>query len=238
MIDSNIAYLDRPAYAPVYTGRLVGLQPGRVKRWLRGYKYKFHPTIKFSKRTKIKVQPSVVRREGAKDSMYASFLDLIDLLFVKSFVEYGISLQKLRLALQEAEHIIGGHHFAQRKFFTSGNKIYLEVKEKGGAIKELLSGGQWVIAPIIKQIATQIDFSDVHGFAERWYPCGEDNLIVIDPLKSFGSPCLKNKNIKTSVIYDLYLAENENIDKVCSWLSINSDEANSAVNFEKSISLQ
>ena len=238
MKSSIIEYLDRPAYAPVYTGKLIGLHPARVRRWLRGYSYESHIAVKSNGKRKSKKQPSVIKRGVAKDSIYASFLDLIDLLFVRSFIEHGISLQKLRRALREAELIIGGHHFAQRKFFTDGRNIYLEVKEEGSAIKELLSGGQWVIAPIIKKISTQIDFSAVHGFAERWYPLGEDELIVIDPLKAFGSPCLKDKNMKTSTIYDLYIAENENLEKVCGWLSIDNDEAKSAIEFEQRLKLQ
>ena len=45
--------------------------------------------------------------------------------------------------------------------------IYLEVRERGRAIVELLSGGQWVIAPVIRQLATEIAFGSPEGLARR-----------------------------------------------------------------------
>jgi len=231
----EMEYLDQPTYAPTFTAKLVGLSSHRVRRWLRGYSYdNNYKFLKGSVNIKTKI-PAVVKRDGTQDSKYASFLDLIDLLFIKHFITSGISLQKLRLALSESESILGGHHFAQREFFTHGKSIYLKVKNKGGAITELLSGGQWAIAPIIEQTAKRIDFSEVHGYAERWYPLVDSKNVVIDPLVSYGSPSLKNKNLKTSIIYDLFLSENKNVEKVCSWMEITMDEALSAIKFEQTL---
>ena len=95
-----------------------------------------------------------MRRGEAATSPFASFLDLIDLLFVKKFVEYGLSIQRLRQALAEADRIFDGHHFAQRRFWTEGSDIYLEIsprRSEAEALLQLLSGGQWAIAPVIKQ---------------------------------------------------------------------------------------
>ena len=115
---------DYPIYDPTYAGRLVGISTGRVKRWLEGYEYKYHISTGSEVRTGEK-EPIVKRTTSTP---YATFLDLIDLLFIKQFLDHGISLQKLRLAFDEAEKIFGDHHFAQRKFFTSGDNIYLKVK--------------------------------------------------------------------------------------------------------------
>ena len=77
-----------------------------------------------------------------------------------------------------AEHLtkptrfLGTSHFARRLFFTDGANVYLEVRERGAAILELLSGGQWVIAPVIRQLATKIDFGSPEGMAHRWFPLG------------------------------------------------------------------
>ena len=56
--------------------------------------------------------------------------------------------------------------------------MYVEVRERGDAILQLLSGGQWVIAPIIQQLAEQIEFDAPTGLARRWYPMGRSGLIV------------------------------------------------------------
>lgn len=209
--------------------RLVGLSTDRVRRWLRGYEYKY-----FRSQPVMKKQDPVIQRSGAAGSSYASFLDLIDILFVKKFIESGISLQKLRLALQEAEEILGGqHHFAQRKFWTDGHNIYLQVQDRADAILQLLANGQWVIAPIIVQTAKHIDFSEITGYAERWYPLGRNRCVVLNPKIAFGSPSIIGKGIETANVYDLYKAESENVEAVCSWMGITKNEVKDAVEFEQ-----
>jgi hypothetical protein len=90
-VNQDFEPLDVPMYSPAMASRLVGLESSRVRRWLQGYEYTYQ---------------------------YASFVDLIDLLFVKKFVEHGISVQRLRKALDEAVDLTGEHHFAHRRFWT------------------------------------------------------------------------------------------------------------------------
>jgi hypothetical protein len=58
-VNQDFEPLDVPMYSPAMASRLVGLEPSRVRRWLQGYEYTYQ---------------------------HASFVDLIDLLFVKKFV--------------------------------------------------------------------------------------------------------------------------------------------------------
>ena len=224
--------LDTPTYSATMAGRLVGLRPERVRRWLQGYQRAYLNGPDGEKRISH-ISPVVCREDDCEVS-YASFLDLIDLLFVKQFLDHGISLQKVRKALAEAKEILGDSHFAKKRFFNDGRKIYLQVKDKRPeALLELLSGGQWSIPSIIKQTSYQIDFNEVSEFAERWYPPGVNNLIVLDPRISFGAPTIVKRGIPTANIFDLYNAENKNIDKVSSWMELKNYEIESAINFEK-----
>lgn len=220
---------DVPTYTAAETGRLVGLQPSRVRRWLRGYEYDL--TERETSTTRRVRQVPVIHR-GDSDAPFASFLDLVDLLFVKRFLDAGLSLQKLRRAMDEADNLIGGHHFAQRSFFTDGRNIYMEVKGRAEALLELLTGGQWVIAPVIRHLATEIKFHESTGFAERWFPLGPNAAVVVDPRVSFGAPTIVNRGIETANVYDLYLGENERTDAVASWLGIDVKEVQDAVAFE------
>lgn len=224
--------LDTPMYSAPTAGRLVGLTTNRVRRWLLGYEYPAGPEAE----RRIVHKGPVISRDEAAESSYASFLDLVDLLFVKEFLDRGISLQKLRKALREAEQILGEHHYAQRDFFTDGNRIYLQVRKasrRADALLELLSGGQWVIAPIIKQLAHQIQFHELTGFAQRWFPLGLRGLIVVDPEISFRMPSLVGRGIATANIYDLFLGEGKTLDHVCSWMNLHEREVQAAVNFER-----
>ena len=221
---------DVPAYTPAEAGRLVGLRAGRIRRWLQGYEYKYHPSDGSTDR---RVRQAPVIHRGGTAAPFATFLDLIDLLFVRKFLDEGISLQKLRRALNEADALIGGHHFAQRSFFTDGRNIYLQVKDKADALLELLSGGQWVIAPVIKQLAKEIKFHHQTGFAEQWYPLGPESHVVIDPRIAFGAPSIVRRGVETANIYDLYVAERHRLNVVCEWMELDEPEVEDAIRFEE-----
>ncbi len=223
--------LEEPMYPPSFASTLVGVSKGRVSRWLRGYAYKYVPAGS-SEQVRRRQQPLVKREDLA--SPYASFLDLVDLLFVKGFLDHGISLQKIRRALTEAEALLGERHFAQRDFWTDGRHIYLQVREETEDLLELLSGGQWVIAPVIKQHAQRIDFAKESGLAERWYPLGRSRHIVLDPTIAFGRPSLVGRGVETANLYDLFLAEG-NSKPIAEWMGITPGEVDAAVEFESAI---
>ncbi|MDH5706189.1 MAG: DUF433 domain-containing protein [Candidatus Aminicenantes bacterium] len=220
-----------PMYFTAEVARLVDISRYRVHRWLEGYVF----TLESGRRR----QRPVVQRAWQDQAYphYASFLDLVDLLFVKRFLDYGVSLQKLRKALDEAKEVLGTDHFARQSFFTDGKNICLEVKkrgkEKGGAILELLSGGQWVISDVIKQLAHQIDFDKTTELACRWFPAEGNRIVVLDPLISFGRPIIIGKGITTENIFDLFIAEGEATQPVCNWMDLTSEEIEAAVKFEK-----
>jgi len=230
-MSQSVDLLDTPMYSPIFVARLVGLRPERVRRWLRGYKYRYASVLGAQPETREK-RP-VVHRRGAEGSSFASFLDLIDLLFVKRFVGTGLSLQRLRLALDETTELLGDHHFAQRRFWTDGHEIYLQVREKSNSLIQLLTRGQWAIAPIIQATALQIDFSEATSLAEKWFPLGRQRPIVLDPKVAFGSPSIVKRGILTSNVYDLYMAEDKNLGSVCTWMGVDEEEARTAVEFEQ-----
>lgn len=214
-------------YQSSEAGRLVGLNTTRVRRWLKGYNYYNGSDIHH-------IRPVLHRSAAKESSNYASFFDLIDLLFAKQFLDNGISLQRLRKSLDEATKVLGTNHFARETFFSDGKNIYLKVRKHDGNLLQLLSGGQWVIAPIIMQLAKQIVFDHHTGLARRWMPQAGGGLVILDPLISFGRPSIK-KGIDTASIYDLYVAEGESIARVCSWMKLTPQEVEAAVSFETAI---
>jgi uncharacterized protein (DUF433 family) len=223
--------LEEPMYTSAMAARLTKLSATRVRRWLKGYRFSYE--ARGGETRRVQMRP-VVERPVEKDS-YASFLDLIDILFVKQFVDHGVSLQRVRKALEEAQELLGGYHFAQRTFFTSGKSIYLQIRDEADALLELLSGGQWVIAPFVKELATQVDFHDTSGLAERWYPMGRNGLIVLDPRVSFGTPTIVDRGVETANVFDLYAAESENVDAVSWWMKLRPEEVRAAVEYEQKL---
>jgi uncharacterized protein (DUF433 family) len=217
--------LSAPTYSIAEAHRLTRLSRWRISRWLRGYKYDGGE------------QEPVIKRKIPPESTYASFLDLIDLLFVNKFIERGFSLQYIRKALEEARKYLGTPHFARSKFFIASDKIILGLPKSSNYMIALLTGGQTAIGEIIETVYDKLDFEEVTDFefASRWYPLGRDGYIVIDPQISFGRPTVKGRGIATENIYDLYLGENKKIKPVKEWFQIPRYEIQAAIRFETSL---
>lgn len=219
--------LTRPSYSAPEAGQLVGVTPARVRRWLRGYHY--------AQPHGGRRQPPLLSRDNDPGTSCASFLELVDLLFVRRFLDAGVSLRTLRRALGEATEILGVTHFAGQRFFTDGRKVYLEIRNNADALLQLISGGQWTITPVIKALAERIDFDDASGLACRWYPRGKEGRVVLDPAMSFGRPTLVGHSVATSNILDFYQAEGESLQAACDWWGLSPEDVEAAVNFELSI---
>lgn len=223
--DKLLISLSAPAYSIAFTSHLVGIQPWSVGRYLRGYfEYKYQ------------VQQPPIIEQSKKGSTYASFLDLVDLLYVKEFHKRGFTIQYLRLALAEAKHYLGSPHFARSEFYTSSNEIAMRLPKDGNLIA-LMTGGQLTIPEITEKLSDKLDFENIteFGFARRWYPKGKNGSIVIDPQISFGRPTLSGYNVPTANIYDLYLGEKEKYSTVSKWFNIPIPEIKTAVQFEHSL---
>lgn len=231
MTDS-LEILDTPMYTVAEAGRLTKLHPSRIRRWLRGYPYKLTDS---NGGLRTMRQKPLVERQGTVDSIYASFLDVIDLLFIKEFLQADFTLQFLRKAFEDTKKLTGSHHFAQSVFFVERRKIFVQTDKIDGksVLVELLTNGQVVLDHIVKQYAKKIDFDKFSDFAERWHPLGKNKNVIIDPRISFGRPTVKGYGVTTDAVYDLYLAENKNIKLVGNWFSLQERDVIAVVEFEK-----
>src|SRR6266545_4929171 len=91
--------------------RLTRVSTGRIRRWLRGYKF----------RTKKKEHQSRALWRGQLEpidySLALGFLDLIEIRFVDSFLKAGVSWAMLRQARQRAEEMFKvSHPFCTNQF--------------------------------------------------------------------------------------------------------------------------
>jgi uncharacterized protein (DUF433 family) len=244
MIDQSLLYenetyqvLNAPSYPIAEASRLVGISNGRIARWLRGYEY----TYEVASGTEIRggSQEPVVQRTVSEESSYVTFLELIDLLYVKKFLDKNFSLYHIRKLLNDARKYTNIPHFASSRFLAYGNKIFLDQKKssKGSNLIALLTGGQFAFREIIEQIGDKIDFENITGYelASRLYPLGKNGDIVIDPRISFGKPTIIGYRITTSNIYDTFLGENKEIKNISKWYKIPAGKIASAVRFETSL---
>ena len=195
-------------YEAAEVGRWAGQKPSRVRRWLR-------------------------MGTSGRRSTHASFLDLIDVLFVTPFLARGLRLRQLRAALDEAGHLLGVDHYASRDFFTDGHGIFLSTRTYGDAVLRLLSGGRWVAAEDIVDIGAGIEFDAGSGAAERWYPCGPDGLVVIDPCLAGGRPSVDGRAMPTAEVHAAFMDHGRSVAAACARLGLDAGEVEAAVLFEE-----
>ena len=195
-------------YGAAEVGRWVGLKPSRVRRWLR-------------------------MGASGQRSTHASFLDLIDLLFVTPFLARGLRLRQLRAALDEAGHLLGVDHYASRDFFTDGHGVFLRTRTYGDDMLKLLSDGRWVADEDVQDIAGSIEFDDGSGLAERWYPSGIDGMIVVDPIVANGRPAIDGRAVSTADVHAAFTDEGRSVADAGARLGLSAGEVEAAVLFEE-----
>lgn len=224
--------LDVPIYSIPAAGRFVGLNAARVRRWLKGYPFSYSDRQGAERSGH---SPPVISGHQYEGRIYASFLHLMDLLFVRELLARGRSLQRIRKLLDEVREVTGGLHFANKKLYTHGQRVFLRLGEELSL--ELGSGGQTAIPKFVEMIGKQIDFSATSHWAERWYPPGYGKIIALDPRVCFGSPTIAGHRITTSMVHEAYLAEERDAGAVCDWMSVAPREVKAAVKFEQSLAM-
>jgi uncharacterized protein (DUF433 family) len=226
---AKLLYFDKGIYSVPEAARLTGIDSRSISRWARGYHYPIRGSVRTS--------PPVFRADFRPyEGRYAlSFLDLMELRFVKAFRQHGLSFHKIRIASERAAKILLTHHpFASRRFFTDRKTIFLRIAEEEGD-PELLDivRGQYGIDGIITPLLIEdVEYGD--EFPNRWYPLGKDGGVMIDPKHAFGQPLVAQCWVRTSVLYAAYKAEGS-IEKAAAWYEVNESAVREAIGFESKL---
>lgn len=224
----DLEKLSLPLYNFGEVARILHLDPDKVRRWLKGYRYRRDGTF-------VEVEP-VVQGQEAEEG--ASFLNLIELRFFKRFLEIGIPPRRLRKLYKRASELLGvANPFIRNAYYSLNSELFVKLLSEDGqsSLVSLDQLGQLGIPEIIEQFGKEIWFSKETGIALRWYPMEQGHDVVLDPRRSFGIPIVDSAGIKTEVIYDLFRAENRNVAVVCDWFGISNAQVLDAVRFEESL---
>jgi uncharacterized protein (DUF433 family) len=186
--------LGRGVYTVPDAARLVGVNQGRIRRWLAGNTRSYKGEI-------INDPPLWNPVLGDIDgSLHLTFRDLIELRFVDLFRQQKISMPYLRKVVHAAQSLIGDTHpFSTSRFKTDGKRLYVELvhRTKEPELIEVLNG-QHAFHSIISVGLKDIEFDA--GVASRWFPIAGRGDVVVDPQRSFGQPVLSQSGVPTSTI--------------------------------------
>ncbi|HEY6477924.1 MAG TPA: DUF433 domain-containing protein [Polyangia bacterium] len=206
-------------YRPREASRLTGLSVRRVKGWLHGYDRGAGPLI----------------GRDPDDGPSLSFLDLIEILFVNSFLEHGVTMSHIREASRKAMDMAGGqtHPFAISRFETDGRKIFARLSATGSKKKHVvgLVDGQFAFDKAIAPFFKQIDYR-ASGDATRWWPLGKRAPILLDPNIAFGAPVTKTAHVPASAINGA-LSAGESATRVAKWFEIPLKDVRAAAALER-----
>jgi hypothetical protein len=156
-----------------------------VTRWLCGYDYE----IEGETRHLDPLWRPDYAPENADRLIELSFRDLIELRFVKTFRDQGLSLQTIRVCFTRAvEAVEDKRPFSTRSFRTDGKTIFLEIGSdvREGELLDLRhrqTAFHRILAPSLRDLEFDAEV------VARWFPVGASRKrIVVDPARSFGRP--------------------------------------------------
>ena len=218
--------LETGIYSVPDAARLTGVAPGRIRRWLRGYSFRYGQ--------KKYTSPAVWQGQWppAGKSLALGFLDLIEIRFVKAFIEAGVSWATLRLARARAQESFRvSHPFCENRFLTDGRKLLVEVQLESGesSLLDVISRQQ-VFVQTVRPCFKDLEFQD--GRVVRWWPLGEGGTIVVDPRRCFGQPILARSGVPTEALARAAAATNL-LAELARWYQVNEVEVRDAVEFEQ-----
>ncbi|PSJ57566.1 hypothetical protein C7I84_18040 [Mesorhizobium ephedrae] len=202
--------------------------PGSVNRWLSGYTYRREGQ---ERRMPPLWRPQITRPD---EHLEIGFRDLIELRFVKAFLDEGIGLLAVRNCLEYARTYVDDERpFSTQRFRTDGRTIFLESVEHSGESRMLdLKKRQYVFRDVI--IRTFRDLDIEADAVVRWRPYNGKQSIVIDPQRAFGQPIASKYGVPTVALAQAVGAEGS-VEDVARLFDVPASVVRDAVRFEESL---
>ncbi len=223
----NSTYFTTGIYTVRDAARLTDVSTGRIRRWLRGYRYR--------SRKKAYSSPPLWQGQWQPidHNLALGFLDLIEVRFVDAFLKAGISWRTLRQARKRAQETFKvSHPFCTNGFVTDGREIFVELHRETGEPSLLdIVRRQQVFAQIIKPFLKELEFAADSGLV-RWWPLGEKRFVVLDPARNFGRPIVDRHGVPTEVLANAVKAAGS-VAEVAHWYEVPEPEIQDAVEFEQ-----
>ncbi len=210
-------YLGVGLYSIPEASRIVGIPAHRVRRWIRTYTY----TVKG---TRYVHTPVITRYLGEEEPI--TFLELIELLFVRLFRNQDLSMQYIRSAARIAADLFNTRYpFAVKKFDTDGRRIFATLEERLPGLAqerrviEELGRGQTVFETVVRPFFRKLEYA---GYAEalRYWPLERGGRVVLDPERNFGKPIDAETGVPTRALFDAVATAGEHPLTVAKWFGV------------------
>lgn len=214
---------ERPVYTTQEAARYAQAAPSTARRWVKGYEYET--------RYGTKAGAPVSSHQGDR---FLTFEDLVEVAAIAAAIRAGVSLQRIRAAVDYARELFHvDRPLLLETFLTDGQDLFLhELDVKAEADRHLNASQAGQIAfPYIAEVLRHLDYEA--GRPVRWWPRGKDGSIVVDPRVAFGQPILWARGIRTETVLDRFMA-GERIEEIADEFGLTPDDVEDALRFENS----
>lgn len=217
-------------YSFADAARFIGSEARDLRRWMQGHT----ATRNGEKHT---YGPLWKPQLAETDIDGVGFRDLIELRFVRTFIESGVPLILIRRTIEELRERLGNEYpFTSTAFKTDGKRIFMEMLDENGdsalvdVVKRQNVMGK-VIGPSLR-VGIELNVDDE---AMRWYPVARSKAIVFDPQRSFGHPILNESGVPTVAIAEALKAEGGDAKRVAALYEISMADVRKAVAYEAQV---
>lgn len=219
-------YLNVGLYTFSDAGRLIGAKPSVLRRWAQEYRYQ--------DRGVVRDHAPVIQRHFGPASSTLTFLELIELLFVKVFRAEGVSMQAIRRASERASSMFNTQYpFAVKRFDTDGKRIFATLKQEADDIEliEELGKGQFAFDHVVRPLFRKLDYGVADAL--RYWPLDHGGRVVLDPRRAFGKPIDDETGVPTEALYNAMRADGgQDPSIVAEWFEVPIEAVKAADRYE------
>lgn len=215
-------------YSVSEAARLTRVPPATLRQWLWGRHYTATGKRRFAPPLWHPQLPEI------EDSKVLGFRDLVEIQFVQTFREHGVSLQTIRKALACAMQELEAYYpFSSLRFKSDGKNILAEVIEDPGDRSRVFDviTGQFLLEIFFDRLYEGLEYSKAEGLV-RWWPLGKDRQVVLDPKRNFGQPITSQEGVPTSILARALRSERSE-HAVADWFEVHPNAVRDALEFER-----
>ncbi len=222
VIERGLQRFEQPAYSYAEADRIAGATRGTSKRWTRGYLY-----VGDSGHVSL---PPVTRGVEHPDDPGVSFFDLIEVAAITRLKELGLSLPRIRQAVETCQDLFElPRPLLTERFRSDGRDVFVQ---QGAVLVELGIGARkgrlaWdeVLSPFLEAVEYEGEY------VRRWWPLGRDKGVVVDPDFGFGLPVIAESGVRTEIILE-QIEAGVTPARVAEGFAVSRDDVDYALAFE------
>jgi uncharacterized protein (DUF433 family) len=199
--------------------RYLDVPVSTIRNWTRGYDY---PTS-----TGMSSSPPIVSsvQRAKKGYPSLSFVGVAEALVLAAFRRNGLSLQKIRAALEALEKEIGlPYVLANRSLYTDGAAVLWEFAQKTGdeEVGDLVepATGQRVFTHVVLDYLQLIHYDDLDWASLVALPAFRPTEVVVDMERGFGRPILARQRVRVEDVWNRFYYGRDSIDEIVGDLEI------------------